>query len=151
MLSAYHPQTDGMTERVQRNYTGLLRICAGARQTEWVQNLPAIEFAINSARSEATGLSPFYLNYGRTPSPMVVNTNSKFPGVREHIERIKIAIMTAHDAVLDGRTKMTRQANQHRRPADIEEGDLVYVSTKNMRMPKGFARKLAPSMLAHTK
>ncbi|QRV93625.1 Transposon Tf2-1 polyprotein [Ceratobasidium sp. AG-Ba] len=144
MSSSYHPQTDGMTERAQRTYTSLLRICAGARQTEWAEHLPAIEFAVNSARSEATGLSPFYLNYGRTPSPIVTSTNSKFPGVREHIKRIKIAIMTAHDAILDARIKMTKQANQHRRPVDIEEGDLVYVSTKHMRMPKGFARKLAP-------
>ncbi|QRV99116.1 Reverse transcriptase (RNA-dependent DNA polymerase) [Ceratobasidium sp. AG-Ba] len=142
--SAYHPQTDGMTERVQRTYSGLLRTCAGRMQKDWAKHLPAIEFAINSARSEATGLSPFYLNYGRTPSLMVHDTNSKFPGVREHIERIKMAIMAGHDAVIDARAKMTRQANTHRRPAEIKEGNLVYVSTKNMRIPKGQARKLAP-------
>ncbi|QRV96035.1 Pol polyprotein/retrotransposon [Ceratobasidium sp. AG-Ba] len=144
MSSSYHPQTDGMTERAQRTYTGLLRVCAGRMQNEWAKRLPAIEFAINSARSDTTGLSPFYLNYGRTPSLMVNNTNSKFPGVREHVERIKSAIMTAHDAIIDARAKMIKQANKHRRPATIKEGDLVYVSTQNMRLPKGQARKLAP-------
>ncbi|KAG8724914.1 hypothetical protein FRC09_012079 [Ceratobasidium sp. 395] len=136
-----------MTERVQRTYTGLLCICAGKLQKEWARNLPAIEFAVNSARSEATGLSPFYLNYGRTPSLMVNDTNSKFPGVREHVERIKLAIMVAHDALIDARAKMTRAANKHRRPAEIKEGRLVYVSTQNMRLPKGQARKLAPKFV----
>ncbi|QRV77164.1 Pol polyprotein/retrotransposon [Ceratobasidium sp. AG-Ba] len=147
MSSSYHPQTDGMTERVQRTYTSLLRICAGKLQKEWAKNLPAVEFAINSARSEATGLSPFYLNYGRTPSLIVTKTDSKFPGVREHIDRIKLAVMTAHDALIDTRARMTQQANKRRRKADIKENELVYVSTQNMRLPKGQARKLAPKFV----
>ncbi|QRW02440.1 Pol polyprotein/retrotransposon [Ceratobasidium sp. AG-Ba] len=147
MSSSYHPQTDGMTERVQRTYTSLLRICAGKMQKEWAKSLPAIEFAVNSARSEATGLSPFYLNYGRTPSLMVRDTESKFPGVSEHIKRIKMAVMAAHDALIDARAKMTKQANKRRRPAEMKEGDLVYISTQNMRLPKGQARKLAPKFV----
>ena len=44
-----------------------------------VMKLPAIEFAINSARSSTTGFSPFQLNYGRNPSPMIwrVKTSSQ--------------------------------------------------------------------------
>ncbi|KAG8734303.1 hypothetical protein FRC10_011771 [Ceratobasidium sp. 414] len=150
MSSAYHPQTDGMTERAQRTYTSLLRICTGKKQKDWAKSLPAIEFAINSARSDTTGLSPFYLNYGRTPSLMVQNTDSKFPGVREHVERIKLAIMKAHDAIIDSRARMTRQANKHRQKADFKEGDLVYISTQNMRILKGEARKLTLKYIGPT-
>jgi transposase InsO family protein len=65
MSSAYHPQTDGATERANRTVTQMLRQCINAKQTDWVAKLPAIEFAINSARSESTGFAPFFLNSGK--------------------------------------------------------------------------------------
>lgn len=50
--------------------------------------------------------------------------------------------MAAHDSVLAARVKQTRDANRKRRPAPFVKDDLVYVSTKNMSLPKGLARKL---------
>jgi hypothetical protein len=55
MSSAYHPQTDGATERANRTITQMLRQCVRPDQKDWVQKLPAIEFAINLAQSESTG------------------------------------------------------------------------------------------------
>jgi hypothetical protein len=55
MSSAYHPQTDGATERANRTVTQMLRQCINPNQKDWVSKLPAIQFAINSARSESTG------------------------------------------------------------------------------------------------
>ncbi|KJA27562.1 hypothetical protein HYPSUDRAFT_99362, partial [Hypholoma sublateritium FD-334 SS-4] len=57
--------------RANRTITQMLRQCIGGKQTDWVAKLPAIEFAINSARSETTGYSPFFLNHGRMPRPMI--------------------------------------------------------------------------------
>ena len=71
LSSAFHPQTDGATERANRTMTQMLRQCVNSKQSDWVIKLPAIEFAMNSARSSTTGFSPFYLNYGRNPSPMI--------------------------------------------------------------------------------
>lgn len=56
MSGAYHPETDGSTERANRTATQLLRQCVNDKQTDWMDKLPAIEFAINSARSYSTGL-----------------------------------------------------------------------------------------------
>ena len=67
MSSAYHPQSDGATERANKTLTQMLRQCVDAKQKDWVSKLPAIEFAINSARSAATGYAPFFLNTGRMP------------------------------------------------------------------------------------
>ena len=64
MSSAFHPQTDGATERANRTMTQMLRQCVSTNQKDWVTKLPAIEFAMNSARSSTTGFTPFYLNYG---------------------------------------------------------------------------------------
>lgn len=50
--------------------------------------------------------------------------------------------MSAHDCILAARVKQTRDANWKRRPALFAKEDLVYISTKNMSLPKGLARKL---------
>ena len=57
LSSAYHPQSDGSTERANRTITQMLRQCVHPNQQDWVSKLPAIEFAINSARSESTGFA----------------------------------------------------------------------------------------------
>ena len=59
MSSAFHPQTDGVTERANRTITQIIRQCVSPNQNDWVSKLPAVEFAINSARSSTTGFSPF--------------------------------------------------------------------------------------------
>lgn len=113
MSSAYHPETDGSTERANRT---------------------SIEFAINSARSESTGYAPFFLNTGRMPRIMIWDnpTVDEYPGVRAYAQKMKYAIMSAHDSIIAARVKQTRDANRRRRPAPFAEDDLVYVSTKNM-------------------
>jgi transposase InsO family protein len=149
MSSAYHPQTDGATERANRTITQMLRQCVRPNQTDWVTKLPAIEFAINSARSQSTGYAPFFLNTGRMPRSMIWDSADKteYPGVRVYAQKIKDAIMMAHDSILTARIKQTRSANRKHRPAPFAESDLVYVSTVNLKLPKGRARKLIPKYI----
>jgi len=147
MSSAFHPQTDGATERANRTITQMIRQCVNPDQRGWVMKLPAVEFAINSARSSTTGFSPFQLNYGRNPSPMIWRGEEEFPGVQVFADRMKMAIMGAHDAIIASRVENTVQANKKRAVASYKEGDLVYLSTKNISLPKGMARKLAPKYL----
>ena len=147
LSSAFHPQTDGATERANRTMTQMLRQCVSPNQKDWVSKLPAIEFAMNSARSSTTGFTPFYLNYGRNPSPMIWKGEEIYPGVRQFAENMKDAIMSAHDAIIASRVQHTMQANKKRLPANFKQGNLVYVSTKNISLPKGRARKLSPKYL----
>ncbi|KAJ3553076.1 hypothetical protein NP233_g12731 [Leucocoprinus birnbaumii] len=69
MSSTYHPESDGSTERANHTIVQMLRQCISPDQKNWVAKLPAIEFAINSARSEVTGFAPFFLNYGCISPP----------------------------------------------------------------------------------
>jgi hypothetical protein len=140
MSSAFHPQTDGATERANRTITQMLRQCVSNDQKDWVSKLPAIEFALNSARSESTGFAPFFLNTGRMPRSMILDAggSSEYPGVRFSPKTRS----RAHDSILAARVKQTRLANRKRRPTPFIEGDLVYISTKNLSLPKGRARKL---------
>lgn len=54
MSSAYHPESDGSTERVNRTIGQMVRAIISPTQTDWVTKLPAIEFAINTSSSEST-------------------------------------------------------------------------------------------------
>ncbi|KZT19922.1 hypothetical protein NEOLEDRAFT_1019655, partial [Neolentinus lepideus HHB14362 ss-1] len=86
-----------------------------------------IEFAINSARSETTGFSPFFLNNGRMPPPMIWNVKSEYPGVCVFAQKMKEAVMAAHDAIINARVKQVRYANKKRKPAPFTADDLVYL------------------------
>jgi len=147
MSSAFHPQTDGATERANRTVTQMICQCVRPDQKDWVVRLPAIEFAINSARSSTMGFSPFQLNYGRNPSPMIWRGQDEYPGVRKFAEQMKLAVMSAHDSIITAQVVNTVQANKKQATAEHKVGDLVYLSTKNISLPKGCARKLAPKYL----
>ena len=107
MSSAYHPQSDGATERANRTMTQMVRQCVSPDQRDWAAKLPTIEFAMNSACLQTTGFPPFVLNYGRMPQSMVWNNNSEYPGVRKFAQKMKDAILTAHDAILAACVKQT--------------------------------------------
>nr|GAT47604.1 gag-pol polyprotein [Mycena chlorophos] len=147
MSSSFHPQSDGAMERANRTIGQMLRSCISPNQKDWVTKLPTIEFALNSARSETTGFSPFYLNTGMTPPPMIWDAKSEYPGVRVFAQRIKEGILAAHDSIIEARVKQTRQANKHRKTVPFEKDDLVYLSTKNLSIPKKRSRKLVPKYI----
>lgn len=144
---SYHPQTDGATEQANRTMTQMLRQCVALDQKDLVIKLPAIEYAMDCARSDTTGFSPFFLNYGRMPRPLIWDSSTEYPGVKVFAQRMKDAIMSAHDEVIQAQVKQTIQANRHRWKADFVEGDLVYLSTKNLKLPKHRAQKLTPKYI----
>ncbi|KAF9474797.1 hypothetical protein BDN70DRAFT_815051, partial [Pholiota conissans] len=111
----------------------MLRVCISPDQKDWVSKLPAIEFAINSARSESTGFAPFFLNSGRVPRSFIWDANKPdgFPGVRAFAKKMRNAIMRAHDAIIAARVKSVRNANRKRIQTPFKVNDFVFLSTKN--------------------
>jgi hypothetical protein len=65
--TAYHPETDGQTERLNAILEGHLRSYVSYLQDDWVEWLPLAEFSANSLFSETTGISPFFATYGFRP------------------------------------------------------------------------------------
>jgi len=63
MSTAYHPQTDGQTERVNQVLEGYLRIFVNYDQNDWYHLLPLAEFAYNSSITNAHRMTPFFTNY----------------------------------------------------------------------------------------
>jgi transposase InsO family protein len=67
MSTAFHPQTDGQTERANRTIEDLLRAYCSQEQKQWDKFLKPICFAYNQATQVSTGHSPFYLTHGYHP------------------------------------------------------------------------------------
>lgn len=64
---AFHPQTDGQTERVNAIMEQYVRAYCSYHQDDWKDLLPYAEFAYNNAESAMTKLLPFMANYGLNP------------------------------------------------------------------------------------
>ncbi|QRW24193.1 Retrotransposable element Tf2 protein [Rhizoctonia solani] len=62
--SAYHPESDGQTERVNQFIEFYLRSYVAADHSDWASWLPLAEYAYNNAKHSATGKTPFELVYG---------------------------------------------------------------------------------------
>ena len=105
LSSAFYPQTDGATECANQTMTQMLRQCVSPKQKDWVKKLPTIEFAMNPARSSTTRFTPFNLNYGRNPSPMIWKGEEIYPGVCQFAENMKDTIMCAHDVIIASRVQ----------------------------------------------
>jgi hypothetical protein len=138
MSSAYHSQSDGSTEQANQTVTQMLRQCIQPDQRDWVARLPAIEFTINSARSESTRFAPFFLNFGRMPCTMIWNSapDDEYPSVRDFALKKKLALMSAHDSIIAARVKQTQDANRKWQEIPFQLDDLVYLSTKNIPFPR---------------
>ena len=67
LSTAYHPQTDGQTERVNQELEQYLRVFIDHRQEQWPDWLGTAEFAYNNKIHAMTKTSPFKINYGQNP------------------------------------------------------------------------------------
>jgi hypothetical protein len=63
--SAYHPQMDGQTKRVNQILEDMLRACIMEYQGSWEKNLPSGEFSYNNSYQESLKMAPFEVLYGR--------------------------------------------------------------------------------------
>ena len=67
LSTAFHPQTDGQTERQNSTMEAYLRAFVNYEQNDWAKLLPMAEFAYNNAKNASTGYTPFELNCGFHP------------------------------------------------------------------------------------
>ena len=63
--TAYHPQIDGQTERINQILEDMLRACALQYGTSWDKSLPYAEFSYNNSYQKSLKMAPFEVLYGR--------------------------------------------------------------------------------------
>lgn len=150
MSTAFHPQTDGATERVNRSIGQILRSVVRPDQRDWVTRCPMVEFAINTSVSATTGHPPFAVNYGYSPHMIrtIPPELDVHPGVVAFANRAIHYLADAHDGVIASRVFQTHFADKGRsNEPNIATGDLVYLSTKNLNTPRNRAGKLVPKFV----
>ena len=67
--TAYHPQTDGQVERLNKTLVNMLRTIVDDYQTGWDDALPMAEWAYNTSIHASTGESPYFLTFKQDPPP----------------------------------------------------------------------------------
>ena len=145
--SAYHSQTDGQTEVVNRTLGNLLRSLSAKKPKQWDSVLPQAEFAYNSSVNRSTGKTPFEVVYGKTPGHYLDLVPISNPAVTsKKAEDFAVSIARVHGDVKkkleESNGKYREAANAHRRVKVFREGDLVWVYLKKERFPYGAYNKL---------
>ena len=145
--SAFHPQTDGQTEVVNRSLGNLLRSLVGIKQGVWDLILSIAEFAYNNSVNRSTGKSPFQIVNGYSPrTPIDLVPLPPHMRVSEPAENFATHI---HDLHAEIRRKISLSneeyklaADVHRRSKEFNVGDHVMVRIRPERIPKTFSKKL---------
>jgi len=89
LLMAFHPQTDGQTERVNQELEQYLRMFIDHRQEQWPKWLGTTEFAYNNKAHSSTRTSPFKANYGQDSRiGFKRRKKRKYEGVKKFIEKM---------------------------------------------------------------
>ena len=105
MSMSFHPQTDGLTERMNRSIAQIFRGAVAPDQLNWLDKIPMVEFAINSSVSATTGYAPFEVVSGYMPEmirrvPDALNTP---PGIKAFAVQALGNIAAAHDSIIASR------------------------------------------------
>ena len=148
--TAFHPQTGGQHERVNRILEEMLRAYVSPAMDDWDDHLAMAEFAINNAWQFSTKTTPFTIVYNRrlrTPLNTKVQ-ESLVPAAQAFVGRWHENLQRAKRNLRDAQQRQKAYADQNRREVTFEVGDRVLLSTKNIKL-KGpeDSQKLMPHIL----
>ena len=134
MSIAFHPQTDGQSERTIQILVDMLRACVLGHKGSWEEHLPLVEFAYNNSYQGSIQMAPYEALYGRpcqspicwtevgessiTGSDLIKDTSDKVSWIRQHL--------------LTAQSRQKSYADKRRRPLEFDLGDHVFLKV----MPK---------------
>ena len=135
LSTAYHPQTDGQTERLNQDVEQYLRLFISQRQNDWPKWIACAEFTYNKVHS-TTKVSPFYANYGQHPRMGIEPWRaSKSEPAKEFAECMKEIHKEAGTALSKAQDNMTCYADQHKGSApEYKISDKVWLSMKDIKI-----------------
>ncbi len=137
--TAYHPRTDGQSERTNQWLEQYLRFWVNERQNNWHAYLPLAEFAHNNWPNETTGESPFFVLYGFNPRADWTDKPSPIPQVALRIDQFKRARQRAQELMIKAQKSWVKNKDTPK----YQEGDLVWLEGRHLRTNQ-LTAKLAP-------
>jgi len=138
LSTAYHPETDGQTERINAILEDHLRSYVAYLQDDWVEWLPLAEFSANSLPSETTGVSPFFANYGFNPrigvEPIDTTRQPENRDAEDFAADMSNITAYLQEAMLLSQSRYEEYANQDRKTIPrYQVGQYVWLDARNIR------------------
>jgi hypothetical protein len=138
LSSAFHPQTDGQTERTNRTIEEMQRAYADTRQDSWDEDLPALEFAVNDSINMSTGRTPFFISHGFHPRKPL-NFNLGNPALepvdeQQRVDEWQAAIESARRCLERAKESQKFYADAKRCERVFKVGDKVLLSLQNINV-----------------
>jgi hypothetical protein len=138
LSTAFHPQTDGQTERINQEIEQYLRLFINHRQWDWVNWLPMVEFTYNNRMQSSTRSTPFLLNFGQHPRM------GHEPHRSTSIEAVDIFLSAIAHARDDAKAALTKAASDMKKYYDKHHGetpkytvgDKVWLDASNVTMDR---------------
>lgn len=133
--SAYHPETNGQTEVVNRSLETYLRCFASDHPRQWFQFLHLAEYWFNTSYHSSIKMSPFEALFGRSPPSVrdyvfgqttIIDLNNSLQNRQQVLSRLK-------ENLKRSKLKMEQQANQKRKDQTFHIGDLVWLKLQPYR------------------
>src|SRR5712672_4164980 len=138
--SAYHPQTDGQSERTNQSLEQYLRLYCGTHQKDWAAWLPLAQYTRNSWPNASTKKSPYELILGYTPlAHQPSRDTTAIPDLNTRIQLIKEAREQAQEALKRMQEAMVKESKFK----GFEIGQKVWLEGKNIKRPYD-SPKLSP-------
>ncbi|WJX73966.1 hypothetical protein P8452_57684 [Trifolium repens] len=133
--TAYHPETDGQTEVVNRSLEAYLRCFTSDNPRKWFKYLHLAEFWHNSTFHSAISMTPFEVLYGRPPPAMpdYANGQATIADLNATLQERKEILETLKSNLKRSRKKMEVQANKSRKHCTFAQGDLVLLKLQPYR------------------
>lgn len=140
LSTAYHPETDGATERANQVVETYLRAFCAYTQDNWDELSPVAMIAINNRPAASTGISPFFFSHGydmdliRVKETLRTEGNTPIAKAESLVQRIKDATDWAQAAIAVAQERQERYANARRQPSDqFKPGDKVWLRLTNIK------------------
>ncbi|BEI86683.1 hypothetical protein CcaverHIS002_0700290 [Cutaneotrichosporon cavernicola] len=153
LSTAFHPQTDGQSERQVRTLKEALRHFVNARQNNWFYLLLLLEIAFNSSVHSSSNVTPFELDLGFHPRflnhPASVAHDDKDASV--FIDALNAATVDAVESLQHAQARQAGQydaRNVNRRQTEYKVGDQVLLRSslfKPVFYQKSKSKQLAPT------
>ncbi|KAJ1571233.1 hypothetical protein NDA12_003308 [Ustilago hordei] len=136
LSTAYHPQTDGQTERVNQVIEQYLRMYCNYEQNDWANLLDTAAFVYNNTVHNSIGVSPFFACYGWNPKahpdiPQRLGVND--PGRFEYLMDGKEHCKYLQEQIREAQRRSVNQYNRKHKDIEFKVGDMVYINRRNWK------------------
>ncbi|KAL0561346.1 hypothetical protein IC582_001771 [Cucumis melo] len=141
--TAFHPQTDCQTERLNQILEDMLRACVLEFSGSWDSHLHLMEFAYNNSYQATVGMAPFEALYGKCCRSLVCwgeVGEQRMLGL-ELVQTTNAAIQKIRARMLKAQSRQKSYADVRRKDLEFEVGDMVFLKVAPMKGVLRFAKK----------